>query len=332
MTLSHEDIEFYIEMTSDEDIANQRDAYRELSDYLYSVMQSNPIVLLEEQTEALVRGLSSPDDEIRYLSFGTLYDLEVECRAETDYHYIVEKLEDSDERNRITALRWMGQCQLESDIEKVLELIKNTDESDKIRMEALKALRYQCRFQNDLSKQVLYLLKDAFRIVNQILLDSSPSVRAMATVTMSSLIQAPQAYFKSSLDIQAKKRQAAIDTMLDMLNDPHEEVRFQTAAAIAYLHEEVLMQHIVPLLNDESTRVIRSVCHVIGYVKYQPAVPLLILMLDSDDVQIRLSALGALNQLLSKKKMQPYLEKALEDESYSISHYARDALGIRRDI
>lgn len=328
MSYSEDDLKLYIELTSDKDLSVQREAYQQLAEYLYPILgESIYIMLLDDMTRVMRNGLSFPDADIRAGCLDILYGMEYDHPGQLTYQEILKYLDDSDEHNRIVALQWLEYFQLDYNLYRVLDIIKNPAESRRMRLSALKLIGNQCRFSEELSEDVLDLLKQAFFVIRPLMNDDSPQIEHSAVGTLAVLLQAPLPIYKSKLSIPPKERQGVIDSILKLLDDPNRFVAQRAISAISLLNEEVLLVHILPFLKHENYHLRMDACRAISLCKYKDAVPILLDLLQFDHAPSRKLFLKTLSHILSIEDARPYLEKALEDdEAETVRRFALENL------
>jgi len=118
------------------------------------------------------------------------------------------------------------------------------------------------------------------------------------------------------------KSTQAFPALVELLQDPEEEVLEDAILALGQLGQAEAAQHLLPLLKDRRASIRRSVAQALGELGTLEAIPLLEgLLTDYRDIDVRQSAAAALVQL-SPAKAEERLKQLLKDPDSQMIQYA----------
>jgi HEAT repeat protein len=116
----------------------------------------------------------------------------------------------------------------------------------------------------------------------------------------------------------------SVPPLLDALTDPHRDVRACAALALGRLGDGSAAPALASRLTDDSAFVADIAADALSMLG-EPAVPILAERLEDSSAHARLLAVRALGRIRSRAAIAPLFD-ALEDPSYLVRHYAREAL------
>ncbi|MDF5730926.1 MAG: HEAT repeat domain-containing protein [Rhizonema sp. PD38] len=109
--------------------------------------------------------------------------------------------------------------------------------------------------------------------------------------------------------------------------DSHQKVRADALLALAEYRSSEILDCLVDEVYQEkrSRRPRQEVARQLKYYNTESSVNALILLLQDEDVYVRISAVDSLKEL-NRPRLREIWEKAMNDESYYVTEIAREAL------
>jgi len=119
---------------------------------------------------------------------------------------------------------------------------------------------------------------------------------------------------------------AAVDRLMDALDDEDEKVRDNVIFALGELKAKKAAARLIKLVKkDNSERIRKSAAKALGLIKAPEAVDALIGALKDDDFRVRKSAARSLGGIGDKRAISA-LRAAMDDPNYTVTKYVEDAL------